>query len=418
MRVCAIIAEYNPFHKGHLYQIERTRENGADCIVAVMSGNYVQRCESALLSKHVRAETALKNGVDLVLELPLPWATASAEKFAAGSIDIINALAVVDALSFGSECGDTELLKQVAELVLELDGSDEIKKSLARGMSFPKARENALRDIADSAALDVLRSPNDILGVEYIKALIKTNSRVLPMAIRRVGAGHDSRGEHGGYMSASEIRARVKLLPQGYMAKNIGQFPGLWDALGAFLPAASMDILERETINKSAPSDFSLLETAMLADLRKRDKDYFLRLPDVNEGLENRVFEAVRCAVSLEGLYIGIKTKRYTLSRIRRIILSAYLEIFSSYSESPPPYIRVLGFNERGKEILGAVKGKATLPVVTRAGDIARIGGRAAEIFALEARATALYNLTLPAKRRGDTEYTDGVIQMQNSEIN
>jgi len=148
----------------------------------------------------------------------------------------------------------------------------------------------------------------------------------------------------------------------------------------------------------------------MLADFRKRDKEYFLRLDDVTEGLENRIVRAVTEAISLDELYSAIKTKRYTFSRVRRIILSAYLEIFSEYSALPPPYIRVLGFNEKGKDILKAANEKASLPIITRPREAAERGGRMAEIFTLEAKATAVFNLTLPEKRPGNTEYTDKIV--------
>ena len=392
MATAAIIAEYNPFHKGHLYHIERTRAAGADQILVIMSGNFVQRSESAVMRKQARAETALRNGADLVIELPLPWATASAEKFASGGVYIADALGTTETLSFGSECGDTEALRRAAELVLGLDGSRELKESLSSGVSFPRARAEAL---GNGGQREMLSSPNDILGIEYIKALIRSGSAIRPLAIKRIGPGHDSGAETEGCVSAREIRKRI--------GAGDGTFKG-------YMPPAALEILKREIAQSRAPSDFRALENSILADLRKRDKEYFLKLDDVSEGLENRAARAVNDAGSLDGLYSAIKTKRYTFSRVRRIVLSAYLEIFSRYSALPPPYIRVLGFNERGKDMLREASGRASLPIVTRPCEIAELGGRAAEIFALEAKATAIFNLTLPEKRPANTEYTDKII--------
>jgi predicted nucleotidyltransferase len=398
VEVAAIVAEYNPFHKGHAYQVARTREAGADCVIAVMSGNFVQRCEGAMIDKRARAEMALRGGVDLVVELPLPWATASAERFAFGAVSLAHATGIVTRLSFGSECGDAQLLMKAAKLVAGLDGDTGLKEALREGDSFPAARERALACLTDDeAVLRVLRSPNDILGVEYCKALLSLASPVVPYAVRRVGAGHDSAGESEGYLSASALRGRLM-----HSSDSGGS--------GVFLPAATREIIEREREKGHAPADFHALETAVLADLRKRDKDYFLRLPDVSEGLENRLADAACAAASLADLYARVKTKRYTLSRVRRVVLAAFLEVLEEYAASPPPYIRVLGFNGRGRELLGAMKRSAALPVVTRYKEIAALPTRARELFALEARATAVYNLSLPAKRPGNTEYTDQTV--------
>lgn len=405
MNVNAVIAEYNPFHKGHAYQIRRTREQGADYLIAVMSGNFVQRSESAILGKRSRTEMALKNGVDLVIELPLPWATASAETFAFGGVYLSQATGIVNRLSFGSESGDTELLQRGAKALKELEGHSLLKKYLSTGLSFPAAREQALKGLCvDEDIINILNSPNDILGLEYCKALLKLNSQIEPFAISRKGAGHDSTDEQEGFLSASEIRRRL------LGAFNINQ--GEFNRAGVenFLPTESLEILEHDFKNGHAPADFKTLKTAILADLRRKNSEFFIRLSDVSEGLENRLAEAACRAESLEHLYKLIKTKRYTLSRVRRLVLSAYLEVFAEYSEKPPPYIRILGFNERGRSLLPLMKKSASLPLVTRYAEIAPLCEHAREIFELEARATAIYNLCLPQKRRGDTEYTDEIV--------
>ncbi len=410
LKVAAIVCEYNPFHNGHKYHIDRTLEAGADTIVAVMSGNFVQRSESAVMPKRSRVETALRCGADLVLELPLPFATASAQRFAYGAVSIAEALGVVDMLSFGSECGDTRLIETTAEKLLQLDSDEKIKNFLEEGVSFPRAREANANSFMASDELELLHSPNDILSLEYTRALIRINSNIEPFAVKRFGAAHDSDVTNEGFASASKLREEIKRIFYSYDRESAREKIG--EYISGKMPENAADIILRELDKGCLPSDMRAVEKAVLYDLRMKNTEDLLRYPDVSEGLENRIKDAANRAKSIEELYALAKTKRYTHSRIRRIVLSSLLGITKDFTQSDIPYIRVLGFNEKGRTLLNTAKKKAGLPLVTRAAEIAGLGAQAKRFFELEARAAAVYNLTLPTVQNADTEYTDAIVKV------
>lgn len=409
MNTAGIVAEFNPFHNGHALLIEKTREAGFSHVAVVMSGNYTQRGEAACLGKAARVRAALLCGADLVLELPLPWAAASAERFASGAVGLLTALGCVDALSFGSESGDLALIEKCATKLSELDGSEELALSLATGSSFPKARAEALG--GELAAL--LKGPNDTLAVEYVKAINRLSSPLRPYAVRRVGAAHDAvtetrsekpevSGQTGERPTASASALRKMLIsPRPETA-----FP--------FMPKKAAEAVAAELEARRAPFQESLAVPLMLAQLRRMDAEDFLRLPDVTEGLENRILRAVRSACSLEEFYFAVKSKRYTLSRIRRIALCAYLGVDRSLCAASPPYLRVLGMNPRGREILRAAKKLAALPIVGRHAGFMRLSDFSKKIYFLECRATDLYGLCLPKiqpcglEQKFETVLTDG----------
>lgn len=406
IKVAAIISEYNPFHNGHKYHVERTRAMGATHVVAVMSGNFVQRCEPALIDKRHRAKMALMSGIDLVIELPLPWATASAERFAKGAVQIINAMPAVEILSFGSESGDVERLKNAAEILLDETVEEEILNALDSGISYPAARERAIAKIAGAKVASVLKTPNDILGIEYIKALITTDSKLTPMPIERRGAAHDGKSYEKGFMSASEIRRAI------LSAENSDRDPKdiLTEKLSEYLPEASIEILSDGIKKGEAPCSFSRFETAVLYALRRLSAEDYLSFPDVSEGLHNRIYAAVNSSASLSEIYSRAKTKRYTLSRIRRIVLSAFLGIERDIALNEPPYIRVLGLNERGREILREIRKTAAKPIIMRAADIKKCDDFSKRVFSLEAASTDIYALAKPVKGACGSEYTDNVV--------
>lgn len=370
MEAAGIVAEYNPFHSGHKYHISETKRITSLPVTAVMSGNFVQRGECAVFDKSVRAQAALSNGCDLVLELPLPWALSSAERFAQGAVSILNAAGVCSAVSFGSESGNTEMIKKTAEALLSLDDSA-LKKYLSLGLSYPAARQRAAADILPEAN-EILSSPNDLLAVEYVKALLNTGSHAVPLAIKRYGAAHDSDITDGSLASASFIRNA---------AKNNADY-------SALIPDNTVSLY------KNAPTaDFSLLEHDILSYLRRKTPEQLTAYPDVGEGLEYRIYDAVRSASSLDGLYSLIKTKRYTHSRIRRIILSAFLECSKEYTLSAEPgYIRVLGFTDKGRELLKAMKSTASLPVIMKHSDANSLPDAARAVYDLECLSTDLYS--------------------------
>lgn len=368
MKVAGIIAEYNPFHNGHAYLVEKARENGATHVVAVMSGNFVQRGEPALLDRSVRTEAALMNGVDLVLQLPAVYAASAAQSFARAAVEILDGTGFVDELVFGSECGDTEkLISAVCALESEklkplLD--DELKK----GISFASARENALRSI-DPESADIIKSPNNILGIEYISALRRLGSRIVPVTFPRIGVEHDSKETGGNIASASRIRELFSV--------------GGWED---FVPGNTAELY------KNAPAaDIKRIENAILYKLRTTDAESLSKAPDVSEGIENRIISAAETATNLEELYSFSKTKRFSHARIRRIILSHFLGFTAEDIAISAPYIRVIGFNEKGAELIRNAKSTASLPVITKAADIALLGENAKRIFSLECKAGDIF---------------------------
>lgn len=400
MKVAGIVAEYNPFHNGHAHHIERTRAADGACrathIVAVMSGNFVQRGEPAILPKADRVRAALAGGVDLVIELPLPWAIASAEAFAFGAVSLLDALNCVDVLSFGSECGAIEPLQKITDVLLSDRFAGLLRYHLEGGISFPEARQKAAEEIAGKKAASVLESSNNTLGVEYLKALRRLDSPIRPFTIPRFGAGHDETLPVGDMASASFLRG---LLAAGRTA-----------SAAPYIPAVPLEILHEAAKAGRCPAQTALIERAMLSALRRLTKEQIARLPGISEGLENRIYEAIRNSGSMEALLTAVKTKRYPLTRIRRILLAGFLGLSAGWESRRPPYIRVLGIGPKGAEILQAAKG-ASLPLVTRVSQMEAFPEESRRLLALEARAADLYALALPIPLPCGTEYTTGMIR-------
>lgn len=378
MKIAGIVAEFNPLHNGHALLMKKVRKAGFSHIAVVMSGNYTQRGEAACLLKSARCRAALLCGADLVIELPLPFAVSSAENFANGAVSLINLLGCVDSLCFGSESGNIDKLKSCAERILELDSSPLLSEKLKLGCSFPAARALA----AGEEFSDILRNPNDTLAVEYIKSLIKLGSPIKTFTIKREGARHDETALSMASASASALRTLFSL--------------GRFDEAFSFIPNSAAEIFKSDFSSQRGPFDVKKVELPMLSKIRSMDASQFSLIPDVAEGLENRIFSAAQKSCSLEELYTEIKSKRYTMSRIRRIILCAYLGIDRTYTASLPPYIRVLGFNERGIEILRAAKKSAAVPIFMRHADFANADKISRKIYALECRSTDLYTLCFP----------------------
>ncbi len=328
MAIAGIIAEYNPFHNGHAYLLRAVREMGYDKIIVVMSGAFVQRGEPAIASKRDRTEMALRGGADVVLELPLRGVLSSAQGFARSAVEVLAATGVVDALCFGSECGDSQMLTEIS-LALQSPGFDEVlKQELAAGISYPAARQKALERFCKNAA--VLKSPNDLLGIEY---LLAARGRFTAHAIRRIGAEHDGAG--GATACRTMLRAG--------------------EDITAFVPEYVPELLEQRVFIED-------MERSMLARLRGLDAAYFATLPDVSEGLEHKIAAAVRDGCSLEEIIEKIKSKRYTRSRICRILMRAYLDVRES--AGAPEYIRILGFHRQASGLIREIRDKARVPVV------------------------------------------------------
>ena len=326
MKTAAIIAEYNPFHSGHAWQIQKTREAGATHIVCVMSGNTVQRGDIAVFDKHLRAKAALYGGADLVLELPCPYSCSAAQDFAKGAVSIISRLKAVDMLSFGSECGDIERLKSASRLSPD-DAT--FKILLNDGMTYPKAFSKA---VEKSVYADIFSMPNNVLGVEYIRRLEQMCPEIEPFTGQRT-VPHDSGETADGFASASKIR---EMLAAGESAHE-------------YVPE-----IERESV---ASSIFNA-EQAIMFKLFSMTKEDFYDLPycTENHSLADRLISALKTSRGLESLFQQTKTKWLTMARIRRAVIHAALGIKASDLEGEPPFARILAINDRGAEILSRSK--------------------------------------------------------------
>ena len=402
MRTAGIISEYNPFHRGHAWQIgELRRRLGAEtAVVCAMSGSFVQRGDFAVMRTHARAEAAVRGGADLVLELPLPWAIASAEGFAAGGVGVLAATGAVDTLVFGSECGDTETLKAVAAALESKSFAAYLRQGLQEGVSFAAAREAAARKLLGEKAA-VLAQPNDTLGVEYCKAIARQAPAPSPPARpprggRHRGGGHDG-GAAEGFASASHIR---ELLINGACADE-------------FLTPESADIYARECAAGRAPVTMANAERAILARLRALTEEDLAPFDGGGEGLYHRFYDAVQRETSIEDILAAAKSKRYAYARLRRLLLAAYLGVTPEDIPQRVPYLRVLACNARGREVLRRMKTTAAAPVLTRSADVRRLDAAAQRLFALTARAEEQYVLAYPslaAAKPGSAWTTDPVI--------
>ncbi len=384
MTVAAIAAEYNPFHNGHAYQIRQTRTAGATHVAAIMSGNFTQRGTPAFAEKRARTRSALSGGADLILELPLPFAMATAQRFALGAASIAEGMGCVDVLSFGSESGYLSILGAAAQAVDSPAVCERQSELLATGVTFARARQQAVSELCGDEIADMLASPNDSLAVEYIRQLRRIGSRIPPFAVPRVGARHDGQEASGEIASASFLRALIR--------------SGGIDAAAELMPSASLAALQEAFSAGEAPFDEAALDPVVFGVLRRLIPEELSRVPDLSEGLENRVYAAIRQATSLAEVYTLAKSKRYTAARIRRVIASAFLGLPDSLAAGDlgAPYLRVLGFNERGREILTRMKQTARLPVSDSLAYLRRIDERCAAFAELEARSTDLYRLGLP----------------------
>jgi len=396
MKIAGIVAEYNPFHKGHLHLIQsiRDRTGGcrADAVVAVMSGNFVQRGEPALVSKGERARMAVKSGVDLVLELPLPYSLSSAEGFARGAVGILDALGCVDVLCFGSECADEHALQRAAQTMETERFNELLRYFMESGISYPAARQKALGEVAGQKSAELLSGANNVLGIEYLRVLAQRDSKMDVFTIPRIGAEHDALMPIGDIASASYLR---RLMREGRLAN-----------LAPYMNVAGYSVLSNAYGEGICPSDVRLIERAVLAKLRLMTVEDIRRTTAASEGLENRFVSAIKQARSIDELISLTKTKRYPQTRIQRMIWSAFLEIDAEYAKLPqPPYVRMLAVGERGHDILNIARG-GPLPLVARATQIERMDEAAQQWFELECRASDLYSLTLPNPPACGQEFT------------
>ncbi|MBR3883075.1 MAG: nucleotidyltransferase [Clostridia bacterium] len=345
--ILGIVSEYNPFHNGHLHHLEVSKQlTNTDFTVAVMSGNFVQRGDTSIVDKWTKAEMAIKSGVDLVIELPTVYAISSAENFADGAVKILNSLGVVDYISFGSEIGEISPLNDVASILYRepKEFQSLILAQLKSGLSYPKAREIALSQFFGNSKKysEVLNNPNNILAVEYLKALKRHRSQIKPLTIKRDYSDYNSTKVKNGIASATAIREMIK------NKKNVHYV----------VPYETYELLDECIQNGNVIPDLSVFEKEIIYTLRKLTLSEIANLPDVSEGLENKIKMAANSCNTLPELVENIKSKRYTQTRIQRILLYALLNISQkdiNASKRVTPYIRVLGFNKHGKRIISAI---------------------------------------------------------------
>lgn len=359
-KVLGIVAEYNPFHNGHLYHLNESKKAvGAEYTIAIMSGNFVQRGDTSLINKWSKAEMALKSGVDLVIELPVIYSISSAENFASGAIKILNSLKIVDYVSFGSELCDVNLLNDFAEVLYNepKEYVSILNHELGKGFSYPKARENALLFYLNNIRkyANILSSPNNILAIEYLKALKQQKSTITPVSIKRNKVDYNDSQMVEGFASATAIR-------------KIALTNDVW-SLRRAMPKSSFDIMYECLRSGKTVASLSKFEHEIIYNLRKMSLSEIAELPDVSEGLEYAIKNAANSCNTIEEFINIIKSKRYTVTRLKRILVYCLLGITKKdmqTSKKVTPYIRVLGFNNKGKELLsGITHANPKLDIVT-----------------------------------------------------
>ncbi len=360
MKICAIIAEFNPFHNGHDYILKSIRKAGYTHIIVFMSGNYVQRGEPAIIPKEYRARSALKSGANLVIEIPTIKVLMTAEKYAFSALNLVSKFEnIIDTLSFGAETENPNFLVEIYNALKEKSFESIVKSYLNEGKSFAVSREKAVEKILKNQDISLeIRKPNNILAIEYLKAIDKLNLDINYKIFKRIS-------DPKKYMSASNIRKFICEKNNEYR-KYIPEYGDFSEDLVANYFSNSREII---------------------CMLRCLEKKQFLELPDISEGIENRIYKAVKNSCSVEELFSAIKTKRYTMSRIKRIILCAFLGITSEMQNKNVPYLRVLGTDKKGLEIIR----RLNFPVVTKYSEVLNLGKDAAEFFEIENKFTNLY---------------------------
>ncbi|TYO97101.1 putative nucleotidyltransferase [Geothermobacter ehrlichii] len=402
MRTVGLITEYNPFHNGHLHHLRESRRlANAEVAVAVMSGHFLQRGEPALVDKWVRTRMALAAGVDVVVELPFPWACNSAPVFAEGAVRCLEALGGIDALCFGSESGALDGLQKAAGLLLDREESIDsaTRRLLREGMSYPAARAQVVAELADPKLAELLASPNNILGVEYLKALARSGSAIRPLTLPRIGAGYHEQRAVGRIASATGIRAML----------------GRGEDVADYLPPACAPILA-EALQAGLGVDEGLLHRLLSATIL-RDAERLAEIYQVEAGLQNRLVEAAQIATGLEELIVAVKSRQLTRTRIQRVLTHVLLgtrrELVEEALATGPLYLHLLGCSRRGQAWLARTRKRRSLPLVQnfsrihaalrrRYGTDERLHAAALRQLALEERATRHYALLLKKRPPGD----------------
>ncbi len=395
MKIVGLITEYNPFHNGHKYHIEQARKiTGADYVIAVMSGNFVQRGAPAFMPKHLRTAMALEGGCDMVIELPAAYATGSAEYFAMGAVSIFNQLSCVDAICFGSECGDISILNKIADVILEepIEYKESLQANLRLGQPFPLARQHALSDyFKNSQIASILEKPNNTLGIEYIKALKKTNSLIKPFTITRKDSSYHDTELSEKYSSATAIR-------------NIfdGTDSPTFHKLDNQVPVQNVEIL-KHNYHLRYPviaDDFSLL---LRYRLLSETVESLLNYQDMSVELANRILNLRNKYHSYSQFCELLKTKELTYSRISRCMIHIVLNIVSSdlheYTKAGyTMYAHVLGFRNEAKELFSLIKSNSQIPILTKLTGVTQLNNIGQAMLSQDIYASDLYETIVSHK--------------------
>ena len=405
-KVVGIIAEYNPFHNGHSYHIQNTKVlTGADFVVAVMTGNFTQRGNTSVVDKWEKTKMALNGGADLVIELPTIYSISSAENFANGAIKILNTLGIVDSISFGMEADDISTLNNISN-VLYMEPPEYkaiLEHELSKGSSFPKARENALmmylNDIKRYA--NVLKGSNNILAIEYLKALKKQKSNLVPIGVKREKVYYNSTKIIDEYASATGIR---NLLLHNQL-----------EEVRKVVPAKTYSILLNNIRQGTYVLDITTYNNEIIYKLRSMTVKEIANLPDVNEGLEYLIKDASNKTNNLIELINKVKSKRYTQTRVQRILLYALLGINKKdmeISKKMTPYIRVLGCSENGKMLLSQINSKAKVITSFKKFEKSNKNRKIKRMLEIDKKATDIYTLGYKKESKAGLDYTKGLILM------
>lgn len=413
MKIVGLITEYNPFHNGHEYHIQKSKEvTGADAVIVVMSGNFVQRGAPAIMPKHLRAKVALKSGASLVLELPVCFSTGSAEYFAQGAVALLDSLGCVDSLCFGSECGEIDSLTRIAQVLADEpeDYRLILRSYLKEGIAFPRARERALSDyLKDRSLSRILSSPNNTLGVEYIKALIRLKSSIRPYTILRKDSRYhaDTLETDGGFSSATAIRKL--LLFSGSSLRTDMDTPydepklsSVLTRLEDHVPPECVSLLERTHLIRYPvySNDFSLL---VKYQLMQESRGTLTRYADISEELANRIMKHLNDFQNFDQFCDLLKTKEVTYSRISRALLHVILGIRSSLFEQLREdrmvhYARMLGFVRKDREVLSLIKNRSSVPLIPKLSDMDALSERGEQMLHLDIFASNLYESVISNK--------------------
>lgn len=410
-KVLGIVAEYNPFHNGHLYHLIKAKQaSNAEYTVAVISGNFTQRGDASIIDKWSKAESAILNGIDLVIELPVIYSVSSAENFAEGAIKILDSLGIVDNIAFGTETTNLYALDKFADVLYKEPKEYKaiLSHELQKGISYPKARENALmmylNDIRRYA--NILSSPNNILGIEYLKALKKLNSNIEPISIKRYKSGYRDIEFNGNIASATAIRNEIE-------KENI-------EPISMVLPTSSYSILEERVKTGHFIKNLSIYNREIIYLLRRMKVEEIAEYPDVSEGLEFALKNAANSSNTTEELINIVTSKRYTKTRIQRILVYILLDITKKdmlLSKKIMPYIRVLGFNSKGKKMLSEIaKLNPNLPIVTSVKKFMdeNKNKNLEQIMLKDIWATNVYTLGYKDDSWANLDYTQKIIKIED----